>query len=369
MNVRRAGRCAVGAYLSRNLEAPLRECRLSGDRGAATIRRVTDDDASQGVRARLFDADRTDRALGFEDALKTKVSGRQLLWVDLAGETDPDKSRALAEHFDLDVTTERALEEGGDRPEIQLHGQHFHLRVAAQPDPNNLGDVPWLDIVAAPNVVISSHARPLDFVAAMNKRIAADATIGKLDSAEFVAALLEAVITSYHAAIDRLEDELDDLDSKALQGRQPKDLFGRLVDVRRRIGRLRRLLAAHRELFGALGGRDFGRGISSADPDVFAQIADRFSAVLVSLEATRDAAVASFDILMTRTAQRTNDVVRVLTVATVMALPASLTAGFLGMNVLVPFPNDDAASFWLILGGVVVVELAIFLVARVRGWI
>jgi Mg2+ and Co2+ transporter CorA len=330
---------------------------------------VTNDDTSRGARARLFDSDRTDRELSFEDALKAKVSGRQLLWVDLVGETDPEQSRALAEHFDLDVATERALEEGGDRPDVQLHGKHFHVRVAAQPDPGNLRQVPWLDIVSASNVVITSHTRSLEFLGAMNKRIAADATIGELDSPEFVAALLEAVVTTYHAAIDGLEDELDDLDSKALQRRQPKDLFGRLVDVRRRIGRLRRLLAAHRELFGALGGRDFGRGISSADPDVFVQIADRYSAVLVSLEATRDAAVASFDILMTQTAQRTNDTVRVLTVATVMAIPASLAAGFLGMNVLVPFPKDDSTSFWLILGGVVVLELAIFLVARLRHWI
>jgi magnesium transporter len=162
---------------------------------------------------------------------------------------------------------------------------------------------------------------------------------------------------------------MDELDSKALRRPQPADLFGRLVDVRRRIGGLRQLLAAHRALFGALGGRDFGRGISSADPDVFAQFADRYTAVLASLEATRDGAVASFDILMTRTAQRTNDVVRVLTVATVMAIPASLTAGFLGMNVLVPFPDKDPLSFWLILGGVIVLELAIFLVARLRGWV
>ncbi|HYK96645.1 MAG TPA: CorA family divalent cation transporter [Candidatus Dormibacteraeota bacterium] len=330
---------------------------------------MTHDDAPQGVHARLFDSDRTDRALTFDEALKARISGRQLLWVDLAGETDPEQSRALAQHLELDVATERALEEGGDRPEVQLHGQHFHLRVAAQPDPANLRAVPWLDIVAAPNVVISSHTRPLEFLRAMNKRIAADATIGELDSAEFVAALLDAILTTYHAAIDELESELDDLDSKALGRRQPKDLFDRLVAVRRRIGGLRRLFAAHRELFGALGGKDFGTGISSADPDVFAQISDRYSAVLASLEGTRDAAVASFDILMTRTAQRTNDVVRVLTVATVMAIPASLSAGFLGMNVLVPFPKDDPTSFWLILGAVLVVEIAIFVVARVRAWI
>jgi magnesium transporter len=341
---------------------------MDAEDAQATMRRVTHDESWQGVRVRLFDSDRTDRALSFDAALETKVSRRQLLWVDLAGETDREKSRALAQHFDLDVATERALEEAGDRPEVQLHGEHFHVRVAAQPDPDNLGDVPWLDLVAAPNVVISSHARPLDFLGAINKRIAADATIGELDSAEFVASVLDAVITTYHAAIDRLEDELDKLDSKALTGRQPADLFARLVDVRRRIGRLRRLLAAHRELFGALGGRDFGRGISSAAAEVFAPVADRFTAALASVEATRDVAMASFDILMTRTAQRTNDVMRVLTVATVLALPATITAGFLGMNVIVPVSNSDPAAFWLIVGIVVVFELAVVTIAKWRRW-
>lgn len=324
---------------------------------------------SAGVRARLFDADRTDRELTFEKALASKVSARQLLWIDLDGETDAEELRRLAEHFDLDMETAHALASPTARPDVQLHGRHFHLRVAAEPDPMRPADAEWLDIVAAPNVVITRHARPLEFLAATNERIAADASIGELDSAEFVASMLDAIVTTYHAAIDGLEDELDDVDSQALARPRMPDLFARVVAIRRRVGRLRRLLAAHRELFAALGRPDFGRGVESADPDVFLAVAARFEGALQSLESTRDVVLGSFDILMTRTAQRTNDVVRVLTVATVMALPATITAGFLGMNVIVPVPDDDPTSFWLIVGVIVLFEVALVAIAKWRRWI
>jgi Mg2+ and Co2+ transporter CorA len=330
---------------------------------------VTHEDSAGRVRIRLFDADRTDQELTLEAALATKVSERQLVWVDLIGEPDLDGLRALARHLDLDVETTRALEEPSERPQVELHGRHFHLRVAAEPDTSHPGDTDWVDVVAAPNVVITRHARTLEFLAEMNRRIAADASIGELDSAEFVASMLDAIVTTYHTAIDGLEDELDEIDAAALARPSPRDLFARLVGIRRRIGRLRRMLAGHRELFAAIGRPDFGRGVDSADPDVFIGVAARFEGALESLESTREVVLGSFDILMTRTAQRTNDVMRVLTVATVMALPATITAGFLGMNVIVPVPNDDPAAFWLIVGVVVVFEVILAAIARWRGWI
>jgi Mg2+ and Co2+ transporter CorA len=250
-----------------------------------------------------------------------------------------------------------------------LHGKHFHLCVAAEPDSRRPQDVRWLDIVAGPNVVVSVHPEPLEFVDALDERIATDASIGELDSAEFVASVLETIVTGYHAAVDRLEDELDVVDARALSKQKATELFDVLVAIRQRVGRLRRLFAAHRVVFSAITGPDFARAISSADAEVFARISARFDSVVLSIESTREVVLGSFEILMTRTAQRTNEVMKVLTVATVMALPAAVTAGFLGMNVIVPVPADDPAAFWTILGVVLALELVVLVVARWRGWL
>ena len=326
-------------------------------------------DPESGLRIRLFDADRTDRLLSFDEAVASQASARQLLWIDLEGEIPRERHLALVERFELDTATARALEDPKARPYVQLHGKHFYLRVAAEPDAEGPTPARWLDLVAGPNVVISKHAEPLEFLGAINARIAADATIGELDSPEFVASVLDAIVTRYHAAVDRMEDELDAFNARALARPRPNEQFAELVAIQGRIGRLRRLLAAHRELFGSLGRRDFGVGIASADPEVFLPVVSRFEGALASVESTRDVVMTSFDVLMTRVAQRTNDVMRILTVVTVLALPATVTAGFLGMNLIVPLPNEDPRAFWIVLGIVGLFEVAIIVVARVRDWI
>lgn len=335
-------------------------------------RRDDADDAApveDGVRIRLFDADKTDRSLSFDDAMRSKVSARQLMWIDVEGSLTDDQRERLVERFELVPTTSHALAKPSGRPSVKLHGRHFVLHLAAELDPEDPRQVDWLDIVAGPNVVITQHERPIKALGSMDQRIAEDATVGLADSAEFVAAVGETILTGYYAAIDRVEDELDDFDAKALLRSQPTDLIGGLVHIRRRIGRLRRVLASHRELFGALGSPDFARGIESEDPQVFVPLAGRFEAVLASVESTREAVLGSFDILMTRTGQRTNDIMRVLTVATVLAIPATVSAGFLGMNLIVPLPDNDPAVFWFVLGGIVLIELALLAIARWRGWI
>lgn len=326
-------------------------------------------DREKGLRIRVFDADRTDKVLSLEEALKARVSGRQILWIDVEGELESKSLKVMVERFGFDEETERVLGLPSSKPHIQLHGKHFHLCVAAEPDAERPQDIRWLDIVAGPNVVVTVHAEPLEFVEATDERIAADATIGELDSAQFVASVLESIVTSYHASIDRLEDELDVIDAKALSKQAPAELFDVLVAIRQRVGRLRRLFAAHRVVFSAIGGPDFARGISSDDTQVFVPVSGRFDGVLVSIESTREVVLGSFEILMTRTAQRTNDVMKVLTVATVMFLPATVTAGFLGMNVIVPVSEEDPASFWIILGFVLVFEVAVVVIARWRGWL
>ena len=57
---------------------------------------------------------------------------------------------------------------------------------------------------------------------------------------------------------------------------------------------------------------------------------------------------------MTRTAQNTNDVMKVLALVTVFLVPGSLIAGLLGMNVEVPLPKEGPVSFWLVVVAIVV---------------
>jgi magnesium transporter len=71
---------------------------------------------------------------------------------------------------------------------------------------------------------------------------------------------------------------------------------------------------------------------------------------------------------MTRTAQRTNDIMKVLTLASVILLPASVVAGVMGMNFKVGFfENPDL--FWAVIAGMAAIATGTIGFARWRGWL
>ena len=106
-----------------------------------------------------------------------------------------------------------------------------------------------------------------------------------------------------------------------------------------------------------------------ADRSGLLAVAANFASAMDAVEDARDAVRGSFDVAMTRTAQRTNDVMKVLTLATVLLLPASLVAGLLGMNLTVPLPTDDPIVFWVVVAAMVVVAVTMVGVARARHWL
>jgi len=322
------------------------------------------------IRARLFDADRPDERLDPDNAFKTRPGDRQLLWVDVDGEVPPDFETHVAPLLELRRRTLARLNEHDETPYVALHKDYLHVRIAADPSDHDGSSTVWLDVVAGRNLVITHHTAPLPFLDQLDARIERDATAGILGSAAFFTVIVDAAIASYHAAVDAIEEDVERLDTISLRGNAPQSALNELVRSRRRIARLRRLLADHRAVFTALGSPELSSVVE--DPEqaaIVAGLADRYQGALSAVEESREALLGSFDVYMSRQAQRTNEVMKVLTLTTVLLLPGSMIAGLLGMNVIVPLNKDDPMSFWLVIGAIVVLAVAIIAIARARRWL
>ena len=323
-----------------------------------------------GLRARLFDADQPDRLLQQEELAAQLPTERQLLWIDLSGSLGPDILALLPAHLRLSRRTLDALQESILEPSVTLHGNYLHVRVAAEPNDRDDQNRGWLDLIAGPNLLISRHDRPVEFLDAVDQRIRGDAASGILTSAAFLTVIVDAVITSYHLAVDDIEADVDRLDAASLRGSATDELLGDLVRCRRRIARLRSQLADHRAAFTALAAPDIAQLVDDPDSVTLLQgLTARYEGALRAVEDSREALLGSFDVLMSRTAQRTNEVMKVLTIATVLLLPGSVIAGLLGMNVVVPLNADDPMSFWLVVVAFAVLIVAALVVARIKRWI
>jgi magnesium transporter len=344
------------------------DSRRSG-RATATAKSAKPGNADDRFRVRRFDADRTDVVLSFDEGIKTKPSNRQLLWIDIGGDLKADEGKILAERFKLDRGTRIALERPGSQALLALHGAYVHVRVTAEPNEKRLAETPWLDIVAGGNVVITHHEKPIRFLDDLDERINEDTSIGTLDAPAMLGSLLNAAVTSYFRSVDAIEDEVDELDGRSLRDAGGGRLLEDLVELRRRIARLRRLLTDQRGLFASLAGPDVAQLVGTEAAEAFKAVSGRFESALSAVEDSRDVLLGSFDVIMTRTGQRTNDVMKILALATVLLLPGSLIAGLLGMNVAVPLAKDDPASFWIVVVGVALLAVVILSVARYRRWL
>ena len=119
------------------------------------------------------------------------------------------------------------------------------------------------------------------------------------------------------------------------------------------------LALTHPEL-DAIGGSDAA--------ERFATLRERLEDAVQASRDTRDSIVGSFDVLLASTSRRTNEIMKVLTLASVLLLPGALVAGVMAMNFKVGF-FETAAYFWVIVAIIAAVAVATVGVARAREWI
>ena len=138
--------------------------------------------------------------------------------------------------------------------------------------------------------------------------------------------------------------------------------------MRRRIARVRRVLAAHNELAAELARPDFMPEERASRPTRCLAVAKRLARAADAVTDAREMLIGTFNVHMTRTAQRTNDTMGVLTLASVILLPSVVLAGVMGMNFKVGlFENPNL--FWVVIGAMLAMAAATLGVARWRGWL
>ena len=321
------------------------------------------------VSARLFDADRTDREIELGPKSVETLTDRQLLWVDLEGGQEAAERSQLLTWLPFDKSAVERIWASPPTPRLSVHGDYFLARLLVLRPAGGRDESVVLDLAVGKNVVLTAHREPVDFLVEIDRRITADTSLGDIDSADFATVLMDGLITSYLELTDEILARVDELDADALQSAGRNDLLEDMVALRHRIALIRRVLVAHRSVMVSMAGADFGALNEPGAAPRFAAATDRFDGAIDAIDAAREALLGTFDIHMSRTAQRTNDVMKILTIASVLLLPTGVIAGFMGMNTKPPFSNDDPTAFWIVVVLIATIAVATLGVLRVRRWL
>ncbi|MDP9244891.1 MAG: magnesium transporter CorA family protein [Chloroflexota bacterium] len=313
--------------------------------------------------ARLFDADGDDREVDLEESVIKRLTDRQLLWLDLSGD-DEAELRRIADLFGLErQSVQNLLDPIG--PRVDVLENYFEVDVVALTVDERA--VP-MDFLAGKNWVVTVHHEEVDFLADFRKQLAGNTELGRIQAPSFLATLLDWQLGTYFKSVDELEGAVDVLDDRALRWADRVDLLNDLVRLRHRIGRIRRTLAPQREVFAALARPSFETLAASDSAAHFRTLQDRLERAIGAVENARELLLGSFDLYMTQTAQRTNDVMRVLTILNVILLPAVVLAGIMGMNFKVGF-FENANLFWVVIAAMMTIAAGLIALARWRRWL
>src|SRR6476620_984897 len=301
------------------------------------------------------------------------LNKNQVLWLDLMDASE-DETAEVFDALDLDDAEGLNLGDPERGPGFEQH--EGHLRVTAGAGSHEEQDAApetiVVDCAGGSNWLLTVHSGGIAVLDDFRAAAEGKGKLGLLDAPSFLSTLLEWVVVSYLRAFDEIEETLDEFDVKALANptNDPEEQIKVLSDARRRVGRLRRTLALHREVFTELSHSEFDPLSSEGSAERFVELNARLDAALASARDTRDGIASSFDVLIVRTEHRTNEIIKVLTLASILLLPGALLAGVAGMNVnfgLQTFVHS--ALFWLVVASIVLIAMATLVFARLRRWI
>ena len=324
-----------------------------------------------GARAFLFDADGSDQQIDPADLSDRSLDDRQLLWVDTL--VDDDRLTEIATALGIEEGSIGRLGSPPHRPTLEDFEGYFHLNCsflggdAAEDRPIDI------HCVVGRNWVLTAHRDDIDLLDAFLEPIKGETELGRVEGPVFLALLLDWIVSGYFRAIERLETGLDEVDeSLIMRGVRAEDeeegMLGRLVGLRHDVTVLRRSLGAHREVFATLAQPEFDKVSESSSADRFRVLSERLEKAMTEVENARLMVMGSLDVLMTRTAQRTNDVMKILTVINAVLLPALVAAAILGMNFRQSF-FERKELFWVVIAAMVALGAGILTFARRKRWI
>jgi magnesium transporter len=263
------------------------------------------------------------------EALKIK---RNLIWVDLSGEDSATYQPLLTDTFGFHpLAVEDALEET-HLPKIDDWDEYLYLVLyAVDFDKAQLDvDSHEVDVFAGSNYVVTHHIEAINAIERLRASCLREARRLQRGADYLLFEVADAIVADFLPCLDALDDAANELEDEVFNN-PTQDTLGRIFTLKRAAIRLRRILSPQREVLNRLA-RDEYRPIDAKERIYFRGVYDHMVRLNDINESLRDLISGALDIYLSAVSNRLNEVMRILTMVTVLGLPLTFLTGFFGMN-------------------------------------
>ena len=230
-----------------------------------------------------------------------------------------------------------------------------------------------LDLFLGKNFLLTYHHETIDVLGRHQHLIEREAEARlQHGPSHLLHQILDDVVDQFLPTIEHLDTAIDDAQDEVFDHATSATLR-RIFQIKGCALHLHRVVTPMREVLNRLA-RDPYPQIRAEDRVYFRDVYDHLVRVHDIVESLRDLIAGALDTYLSVVSNRTNDIMRVLTILNVMFLPMTFIAGFFGMNffgetLMFQAPMlPRTALFWGTISLMVASPLGMWLMARSRGW-
>ena len=281
-------------------------------------------------------------------------------WFDIDDPNSPDLDQ-LAYRLGFH---ELQVEDCRHRPQRAKTEEHEHYIFCVLKHLRNDADFTFedFDVFLTAGELVSVHEPESDILE--KTRIRAEQ--GKVtDVGKIFYILLDTIVDEYSPVLDRIADETSEIESLVLAHPEPR-VLSRIFKLKRNLIEFRRAAAGMREVVNSLVRREGGILPDQYDP-YLRDVYDHVVRTTEFIETYRDLLSGALDIYLSAVANRTNEVMKVLTIWGTVALPLVIITGFFGMNLHLPWQDNPHGTLYSI-AMMAVTTVATLLYFKKKKW-
>jgi len=179
--------------------------------------------------------------------------------------------------------------------------------------------------------------------------------------------IVDQMVDAHFPLLERIEERVDDLQDTIFKDAHPMHL-DELLHLKRDVNVLRRQSLPQRELLNQISRGD-AQFIQKQHLIYFRDLYDHMFRISETIDVERDMMAGTMEAYLSVIANRTNEIMKILTIFSAIMLPLTLIAGIYGMNFAIEPELHWRFGYWYALGLMTITAVIMLLWFRSKGWI
>jgi magnesium transporter len=299
------------------------------------------------------------------DDLGPALRGNCWAWIDV---TDPTAAtlESLTKTLKLHPLVAANIAERNQRAKVEQIGDVFHIVMFAL-HLDEEAEASEIDLVLAPKFLLTVHGVDWDPRAAPQLREDPHDHLAR--GADYLLyTLCDWIVDGYFPVLDRLADDIDQLEDEVI-AKASQQVLHRLFVLKRELLGLRRATSPAREIFNSLTNRDVG--VVAPDHLVyFRDVYDHLIRVTDEVDNYRELVSGTLDVYLSTVNNNLSLIMKRLTGVTVIVAGVGAAAGIFGMSEAgAALAGGEQSGFWLVTAVMIVAAAAAAVFLRRIDWL